>query len=465
MQSLGRKRRHVVAKAEAGGIGCLRELFAGKLDMGLFEEQGAGRRRVFDQGTTFLLFLLQVMGALSCEAMVKHLQTVLLATGKAKISSGNSAYCQARGRLPLAVLRRICDGLAGFLMRATPSYGRWHDLRPVAVDGAELDMADTAANGKVYPKDGGKRNGTPEPDHGGLLPKMNLVAAFDLFTGGVETWEHGSKRMGEQTLWRRLLGRVVTPGVLILGDALYCTFTNFIEVLALGGHAAFMARDRAVFRGRGRSARDFIVRLPKPKSRPKGWTKRQWGRVPDTVDLRVVTVQLLRPGFRPEKIRIVTTLLDRNLYPAKEIAALHCRRWDAELRFRDLKSAMGMDTLRCKTPAMIEKEVTMHMIALNLVRALSLDAASARGVAPSRLSFAAALAQSGEWIRLALAGVFRRRRRQMRLLFMTALADTVVRQRPGRSEPRAVKKRPKNYPVLKTARSKHPHHVRPAKAA
>jgi len=197
----------------------------------------------------------------------------------------------------------------------------------------------------------------------------------------------------------------------------------------------------------------------------KGWTQARWARLPDFLALRVVTVVRQRRGHRPETIRIATTLLDRELYPAAEVGALHCRRWEAELRFRDLKTAMGMDTLKCKTPAMVEKELAMHMLALNLVRALSLEAACRRQVAPSRLSFTAALVQSGEWLRLAVAGAFpKMRRRQQRLLFMTALADAVVRQRPGRSEPRAVKKRPKNYPVLKTARSNYHAHFCPKAA-
>jgi len=397
--------------------------------------------------------------------MVKYLQASHAVKGKDGISSGNSGYCQARGRLDLSILRRISGHLIAFLARAMPSERTWHGLRILAADGTESDLADTPANRKAYPKGGRRKAGRPEPDRGGLLPKLNLVAVFDLFTGGAMAWEHGPERVGEQTLWRRLIGRTVTAGVLVLGDALYCTFGNFVEVLANGGQAAFVARDQRIYRGRGRHARDFIVRLPRPKVRAKGWTKARWAGLPESVELRVVTSVRRRPGFRPETIRIVTTLLDQDAYPAAEIIGLHARRWEAELRFRDLKSAMGMETLKCKTPEMVEKELVMHMIALNLVRALAIDAAQLRDVSPASVSFSAALAQTGEWMRLAVAGCIPvKRRKQLRILFMNALADAVVRQRPGRSEPRAVKKRPKNYPVLKTARNKHHAHFCPKAA-
>ena len=463
LQPVGRKRRELSARAEAGGVESLRELFAGKIDLDLLGRPGNGQRqRVYDRGTTFLLFLLQVMGSSSCEAMVKYLQASHAVKGKDGISSGNSGYCQARGRLDLSILRRISGHLIAFLARAMPSERTWHGLRILAADGTESDLADTPANRKAYPKGGRRKAGRPEPDRGGLLPKLNLVAVFDLFTGGATAWEHGPERVGEQTLWRRLIGRTVAAGVLVLGDALYCTFGNFVEVLANGGHAAFVARDQRIYRGRGRSARDFLVRLPKSKVRAKGWTKAQWARLPDFVELRVVTSVRRRPGFRPETVRIVTTLLDKDAYPAVEIIGLHARRWEAELRFRDLKSAMGMETLKCKTPEMVEKELMMHMIALNLVRALAIDAARLRDVDPARISFSAALVQTGEWMRLAVADCIpAKRRKQLRPMFMKALADAVVRQRPGRSEPRAVKKRPKDYPAMKTTRRKHHAHFCP----
>ena len=475
MQYVGRTRKRILkaAAAAASGVAALRSLLDGKVNLDILDGEGmAGRRRrVFDSGTTFILFLLQVMGSLSCGAMVKHIQACLAARGAGIPSSSTSAYCQARERLDITLLTRIFDCLASFLLRSAPSGGMWRGLKVRAVDGTKLDLADTKANLKMYPKEPRRKRGgkpakggnslpAPEKDRGGLLPKMNLVAVFDLFTGGVLAWERGSERVGEQTLWRKLLDRTVGAGVLALGDAYYCSYANFVEILRRGGHAAFMADSRPVFRGRGRGARDFTLRLPKPKAPAKGWSKAKWARLPDFIELRVVSVVVERRGFKPKTVRVTTTLLDKKAFPAEEILGMHRRRWDAELRFRDLKTAMGMDTLACKTPKMLDKELTAHMIALNLVRALSVDAARAQGEEPSSVSFASALAQCSEWIRMLAAGAFNRLpRKRLATLFMEALSRDIVRKRPGRAEPRAVKKRPKHFPPMKTARRNHPEHL------
>jgi len=64
---------------------------------------------------------------------------------------------------------------------------------------------------------------------------------------------------------------------------------------------------------------------------------------------------------------------------------------EVELNFRDIKTTMGMDHLFCKTPVMIEREILMHMIAYNLVRALMLEAAQDSGDEPTHASFAAGM--------------------------------------------------------------------------
>ncbi len=82
--------------------------------------------------------------------------------------------------------------------------------------------------------------------------------------------------------------------------------------------------------------------------------------------VREITVEISTPGFRTTHIAIATSLLDPGQFPAEAFAQLYRRRWMAELFLRDLKTTMGMDVLRCKSPSMIHKELTMHFIAYNL---------------------------------------------------------------------------------------------------
>lgn len=329
-------------------------------------------------------------------------------------------------------------------------------MRVMAVDGTTVDVPDTGANRSRY-----------RPRGGGLLPKMRLVALFDLFSGGVVDWARGADSYGEQTLWRRITRRSLGRDTLILGDAYYCQFANFAMAVAAGGHASFIARS-FIPKGRGRGARDFIHTIHRPKRRGKGWKHGAWLRLPEAVAVRVITVRWERPGFRTKQVRIATTLIEKEEFPMEEIASLHFRRWEAELRFRELKTTMDMDSLRCKSPAMLDKELTMHMLALNLVRAMAAEAAEAAakaGAAPADISFSSAMNQTSEWLRLAFVNAIpAKQRRKIRAMFRAALADCVVRKRPDRSEPRAVRKRPKTHPPLKVKRREHPQYFNPKAA-
>ena len=109
--------------------------------------------------------------------------------------------------------------------------------------------------------------------------------------------------------------------------------------------------------------------------------------MPDRLELRQIKVRVDQPGFRVSSFYIVTTLLDADKYPASEIADLYFQRWDVELFFRDIKTTMGMDILRCKTPSMVRKELLMHLIAYNCLRNLMLESADKKGVAVRRISF------------------------------------------------------------------------------
>ena len=103
--------------------------------------------------------------------------------------------------------------------------------------------------------------------------------------------------------------------------------------------------------------------------------------------MRVVRFILEVPGFRAQSVTLVTTLLDPQAYPAEELARLYARRWRIELWFRDIKTSMSMEALRCKSPKMLHKELEMFFIAYNLIRALMAEASAIYEVPMQRLSF------------------------------------------------------------------------------
>ena len=198
-------------------------------------------------------------------------------------------------------------------------------------------------------------------------------------------------------------------------------------------------------RGRRLGKDDHVVEWLRPE-RPK-WM--------DLQDLRHAVIDpdprnplhVGHPGFRVESLVVVTTLTDADQYTPDDIAELYGCRWLAELDIRAIKITMGMDILRCKTPAMVRKEMWTCLLAYNLIRRAMLQSARAQANRRADLSFSAALqAIAASWQVIVLSGDWS----VVRLVAVELenLADHTVGDRPGRVEPRAVKRRPKPQDLL-----------------
>jgi hypothetical protein len=170
-------------------------------------------------------------------------------------------------------------------------------------------------------------------------------------------------------------------------------------------------------------------------------------RIPETIEVRQVQVQVQEPGFRVEELLVVTTLTDAAEYTKDDIAELYHQRWLIELDIRALKTTLGIDVLRCKTPEMVHKEIWTSLLAYNLIRQTMLQAALAAKRSPRQLSFTAALQKiAASWTLLPLCD------EQALLLFVTVhlkqMSAHKVGDRPNRVEPRAVKRRAKPHQLL-----------------
>jgi hypothetical protein len=168
--------------------------------------------------------------------------------------------------------------------------------------------------------------------------------------------------------------------------------------------------------------------------------------------VRVIQVTITAPGMRTSRVVLVTTLLDAQTYPAADIAKLYLQRWRVELLFRDLKAVMQMGVLRCKSPEMVHKEILMHFIAYNLVRLLMQEASLAWSVPLQRISFKGSLDTFRQYLMLLGSNRTRAHARRVYLKLIAAIAAGQVPHRPGRREPRAVKRRPKNHQWLTAPR-------------
>ncbi len=199
---------------------------------------------------------------------------------------------------------------------------------------------------------------------------------------------------------------------------------------------------------------DRLLVWPKPDNwqKPRFIPKRLWQCLPQTLAVRMVRFTLEIPGYRTQSVTLITTLLDPKLYPAAELAQLYARRWRIELWFRDIKTSMGMETLRCQSPEMIHKELEMFFIAYNLIRCLMADAAQTYNVEIQRLSFKGTVDALRQFSAAIAQARSRKKKNQLIGRLLELIASDQVPERPGRREPRAVKRRPKPYQKLNRPR-------------
>jgi len=199
---------------------------------------------------------------------------------------------------------------------------------------------------------------------------------------------------------------------------------------------------------------DLLIEWKKPvRSKASSYSQEGWEALPNTLLLRQIKVTVNQTGFRVKSFYIITTLLDAEAYPASEIAEAYFQRWDVELCFRDIKTTMGMDILRCKSPDMVRKEILMHFIAYNCIRSLIIEAAEQEDVDLQRISFKASLQALRQWEpHLNQVSLSDRERNRLLRLLHESIAGKVVPDRPGHREPRVVKRRAKPFPFLMVSR-------------
>jgi hypothetical protein len=222
-------------------------------------------------------------------------------------------------------------------------------------------------------------------------------------------------------------------------------------------HAVFRVKGvrRSDFRkGKRLSRNERLVQWDQAFAAAKTVTVQEWALLPKVLTLRLVRCQLEIPGFRTRQVILVTTLLDCQKYPPAALSALYFRRWAMELSLRNLKTTLQMDQLSCKNPKNLEREIRMHFLVHNLVRRLMLEAARRHRVPLERVSFAGSLAAARPYGEALLQTRSQRQRRQLMEELFAIVAADLVPERRGRREPRALKRRPKPYPLLTRHRHK-----------
>lgn len=401
------------------------------------------RRRIFSKENTFWAFLSQVMDADGgCKEVIRKFQAYASIKGIKLPSSSTASYCTARTKLDEEMLSDILAHTANRLENMSET-GLLNNRRVIVVDGTGVTMPDTRENQEVWPQPSSQKQGCG-------FPSARICACFSLENGALLSYAIGNKKSHELLHFRQQWS-TFKHGDIFLGDKGFCSYFDQACLKKKGIDSVITLARRAPVRT-AKSLKvlgpdDLLIAWPRPKYNKKlSYSKDAWEALPEQLPLRQIRVKVKQPGFRTKGFYLITTLLDVEQYPAEELAELYFKRWDVELFFRDIKTTMGMDILRCRTPQMVRKEILMHFIAYNCVRRLMYEAAEEVGIEVRIVSFKGSLQALRSWEpHLNQAKMSKAERFRLISDLYDAMTDTPIIQRPGRSEPRCVKQRPKNY--------------------
>jgi len=402
---------------------------------------------VYTPALTLWAFLSQVLFGdhqRSCRAAVARVVVLLVSLGKSPCSDNTGAYCRARAKLPAQVIEDVTTQVGDGCEQRVPAAWLWKGRHVKLVDGTTVSMPDTVENQAAYPQPNSQQEGLGFP----IARMVVLLSLATAMVNGMAMGPYAGKETGESALLRELLGRL-GKGDILLADRYYCSYfmIALLQELGIDFVVRLHQRREADFRrGQRLGEGDHVVTWLRP-DRPDWMDEAMYERMPASIRVRELHVQVQQPGFRVESLIVVTTLIDAKESTKAEIAELYHQRWLIELDIRAIKITLRMDVLRCKTPDMVHREIWTCLLAYNLIRQTMLEAALKSGRSPRQLSFTAALQKiAAAWAVLSVCDDALR----LRLIdvHLDDIATNLIGDRPDRVEPRAVKRRPKPHKLL-----------------
>lgn len=438
----------------------LEERFAPYLPQGLFPKPAAkanSRDRIYTRGRTFWSMLWQGFNPkASGREVVRQIQALFQLHGGPSVSEEDGAYCRAKARLPFSEFPKALSASCQAADRLVPPLTLLQG-RPIKVaDGSTLTAPDTPKNRKAYPP-----VQAPEPN----FPMLRLMVLFSLLSGAVLRLVHGDLCTAELPMLYQMLGQL-SPNDILMGDRGFGNFVllSLLEHLKLG--VDFIGRSARHVDGRRRLKRlgkdDWLV-IWKKGTNPSPWLPpASWMALPQQITIRIVRGSCYVKGFRVRRVTLVTTLLDPQRYPARELLQAYLRRWRLEMCLDDLKTTLQIEMLRSHSPEMLHKEIYAHLITHNLIRCIMAQAAVEHEVPLERISFKGTLDALRQFTQAMSQARTKKKRSELWAKLLQTLADDLVPERPGRREPRAIKRVKNKYPRL--SRSRHLFKDRPKRS-
>jgi hypothetical protein len=298
---------------------------------------------------TTYLFLRQVLHGNTAVGRLRHLSG---------LDFTDSAYCQARQRLPVAFFHRLHYAVLAPLRHAAAGdrAARWHGRRVFALDGSSFSMPDTPELQEQFGQPCGQAEGCGFPT-AHLLVQFDLAHGFLLRALAAPRHTHDLRRAA-------VMHHDLRRGDVVLGDRAFCSYAHLALCQRRGLFGLFRAHQKLIisFRPRRRHARpgkarpqdvglprsrwlkklgkdDQLVEYVKPPDRPDWMTAEEYAALPETLVVPETRFTVRVPGRRTRVVTVVTTLLDPQEYPARELARLYARRWQVEIDQADCRSS------------------------------------------------------------------------------------------------------------------------------
>ena len=399
------------------------------------------RARIYTPFQTILSFIKQVLDAdKSCSKAVISVASEHCFAGKKAMSILTGAYVKARQRLPEETLYQLVRAVGIESSQAASLDWKPYNREVKVCDGTTVDMPDTKANKAVFPPHNNKTRTIG-------FPLARIVAVMSLTTGGIIDYAVDAfkgKGTGEVSLLRTILG-CFKENDLFIADRLYCNFFLICDLMKKQVDVIVPGlRQRRYDFGQGLCLKraDRVTRWKKPK-RPEWMSIAHYQDYPKTIQIR---------EFKIGGVVYITTFLDSKIYPKKELRMIYIRRWEMETNLNSIKTTMKMDTLSCKTPSMVRKEIGIHLLAYNIIRSLMVKACLRQNALPWHVSFKGTI-QLLEAFLPHLLSSSHNPTNTIYNEFFRLIITKKVGNRPGRIEPRLLKQRRQKFPNLKQTRS------------
>jgi putative transposase len=413
-----------------------------------------GMSAVYSTVVTLWAFLGQVLRdgkEASCQSAVAAVVTYQELAGLPAPTADTGDYCRARAKLSQEALRDLTVEVAEELEQQADAAWLWKGRHTKLVDGFTFTMPDTEANQDEYPQQASQKQGIGFPiARACVILSLATACAMDLAVG-----PYVGKETGETALLRSLLDSLQV-GDVVVADRFYCSFMMIALLLRRGVDVCARLHQRRHVdfrRGKRLGKYDHLVEWKRP-AKPPWMDEAIYAWIPEKIVLREMRFNVFQPGYRVQALTIVTTLTDPEAFTAEDIAQLYGFRWNSELDIRAIKQSLHLDHVRCKSPEMVRNELWTTLLGYNLVRTTAAAAALLHGRQPRQISFTGACQHLlNSWMVLSANVVTPEAALRLCQTLLERISRVIVANRPGRIEPRVLKRRRHRYPLMKKPRA------------